>query len=139
VKSLCRNSDRFLKHPYFIQNTTLVPISSDHSFLQNNTYCKSKSISSFQVDSGFSGDQQRLHHSSSVKKRGSYATLDTGTNHQVIMGTNVMYGGAGSSMNTIEERVKRVGSGRPMSAPRTGEFKRCIRNKSSQKMMRMAQ
>ena len=41
MKSLCRNSDRFLKHPYFIQYTTLVPISSDHSFLQNNTYCKS--------------------------------------------------------------------------------------------------
>lgn len=35
VKMLCRNSDRFVKHPYFITNpNSLVPISSDnHSFI----------------------------------------------------------------------------------------------------------
>jgi hypothetical protein len=32
VKMLCRNSDRFVKHPYFITNP-LIPISSDVSVL----------------------------------------------------------------------------------------------------------
>lgn len=42
VKMLCRNSDRFMKHPYFISNTsTLLPIPYDnHSFVQGQTHCK---------------------------------------------------------------------------------------------------
>lgn len=44
VKMLCRNSDRFQKHPYFItNNTTLMPISSDNSFIHNQTHCKHES------------------------------------------------------------------------------------------------
>lgn len=108
---------------------------SEHSFVQGHTHCKVQ-ICYVNVDSGFGDYNPRLHHSSSVKKRASYATLDPPSHHQFIMGTNVMHG-AHTSMNTIEERVKRVSGGRPMSAPRTGEFggqKRSLRNKSSRKL-----
>jgi hypothetical protein len=62
-------------------------------------------------------EKKMLHSASAAKKRASYATLDAG------------------GMQAIEERVRR---GRPLSAPKFGDFARTgIRHKSSRRKIDM--
>ena len=120
VKMICRNSDRFLKNPYFLcnglPNTSLGTANSEHSFY------------GFGAGTHFQDDKR------SMKKRSSYTSLDpvyqvpqsaSGLGRQTYYPMSFV-GTGNSTIQTIEEYQR----GRPMSAPKYG---RRLRNKGSKR------
>ena len=118
---ICRNSDRFLKHPYFLSNglptSTLGTVNSEHSFY------------GFGVGTHFQEDKR------SLKKRSSFTSLDpayqvpqssTGLGRHTFYPMSFVGTNGNNPIQTIEEYQR----GRPMSAPKYG---RRLRTKGSKR------
>jgi hypothetical protein len=111
VKMICRNSDRFVKNPYFIKNSTMLgTATSEHSFYMP-----------------YEGGDRRHLHTSSTKKRASYTSLDPNYFPVPNNGSRyTQYQMGFGSLGGIPESSR----GRPMSAPKYGNGRR-LRNKTS--------
>ena len=118
---ICRNSDRFLKNPYFIQNgvlpNTLATIHSEHSF------------HGFGTGAHFQDDKR------SIKKRASFTSLDpaltvpqsaSGLSRHTYYPLSFIGQNGNNPIQTIEEFHRN----RPLSAPKYG---RRLRTKGSKR------
>ena len=109
VKMICRNSDRFLKHPYFVKNPSMLgTATSEHSFF---------------VPYAIGGEVHRRQlHTSSNKKRGSYTSLDLNYLPEAHGGRYSHYQMGFGSLGDASDGSR----GRPMSAPKYGNGRRLI-------------